>query len=218
MALEFTDQGWPNPCSGRGMAHPVCISPPCRRPRPTMRWELILAGSLLCGGMVGCTTPRSPRVEVAAAEHWVVTDSNGRHEYHCRYKPFVVAQGRPFMLDFSRPDSFQSPDTGRRERYSDGVRTRMTVTLSNTTAYVEGRCDYVTHLGVVRSYYEDNEALYAHDIRHYSTRFTGMTSLDHELRIPVGEDENDEPSVCVTFRETTAKVSRFTAETLDDGQ
>jgi hypothetical protein len=157
-------------------------------------------------------------VEVSPALHWVITDSTGRHESHYRFKPYVVSQARPFTLDFSRPDSFESPDTGRIERYFEGVRTHMTVTISNEFAYVVGRCDYDSHLGVVDSYEEDDEALYGQLIRSLSTRFTGSTKLGHELRIRAGEDANEQPSVCVTFRETAAPVSKFTGESLDEGR
>ena len=162
-----------------------------------MRLPFILA--VLCSVLAGCKTA-SPSLEVAPAEHWAGTDGNGPYEHHYRYKPFIVRQGKPFTLDLSRPNSFQSPDTGRRERYFDGVRARMTVTLSNGLAYVEGRCDYKIHLGVVRSYYQDDGALYAQALSDCSTRFTGMTQLGHELRIPAN-DEDDELSVCVTFRD-----------------
>jgi hypothetical protein len=182
----------------------------------TMRLTFILAGSLLCGAFAGCTTPKPGNVEVAPVLHWVITDGTGRHESHYRFKPCVVAQDRPFTLDFSRPNSFESPDTQRTEDYFEGVHARMTVTISNGVARVVGRCDYDSHLGVVDSYEEDDESLYGQLIRHLSTRFTGTTKLGHELRIGAGEDDNEEPLVCVTFRETTASPSSFTGENLDD--
>jgi hypothetical protein len=183
-----------------------------------MRLGLILSFSLLCGAFAGCTTSRPRNVEVSPALHWVVTDSNGRHESYFRYKPCVVVQGRPFTLDFGYPNSFESPDTQRTEDYYEGVRARMTVTVSNDVACVVGRCDYDTHLGVVDSYEDDDESLYGQAIRFLSTRFTGTTKLGHELRIRAGEDDDNEPSVCMTFRETSASPSKFTEESLDDGR
>ncbi len=180
-----------------------------------MRIGLILAGSLISGVFAGCTT-KSRNVEVTPALHWVITDSSGRHESHYRFKPYVVSQARPFALDFSEPNSFESPDKGRTEKYFEGVRTHMTVTLSNDVAHVVGRCDYDSHLGVVDSYENDEESLHGQLIRSLSTRFTGTTKLGHELRIRAGEDDNDEPSICVTLRETTARPSKFTRESLDD--
>jgi hypothetical protein len=182
-----------------------------------MRLGFILI-SLLCGMFSGCTTSSHQNVEVTPALNWVFADSMGRHEIHCRYKPCVVAQGRPFTLDFGQTNSFESPDTQRAENYFEGVHTRMTVTVSNGVACIVGRCDYDSHLGVVDSYEEDGESLYGEAIRFLSTRFTGTTKLGHELRIRVGEDDENEPSVCVTFRETSASLSKFAGEILDDRQ
>jgi hypothetical protein len=183
-----------------------------------MRLGFILIASLLCGAFTGCMTSQHQNVEVTPALQWVITDNSGRHEFHYRYKPCVVVPGRPFTLDFGQPNSFESPDTQRREDYFEGVHTRMTVTVSNGVACVVGRCDYGTHLGVVDSYEEEDESLYGQAIRFLSTRFTGTTRLGHELRIRAGEDDENEPSVCVTFRETFAPPSKFTGERLDDGQ
>ncbi len=183
-----------------------------------MRLGLIVIASLLCVALTGCTTSQRRNIEVSPALHWVVTDSMGRHESHYRYKPYVVVPGRPFTLDFGKPNSFESPDTQRTEDYFEGVRVHMTVTVSNGVACIVGRCDYDTHLGVVDSYEEDDESLYGQAIRFLSTRFTGATKLGHELRIRAGEDDDNEPSVCVTFRETLAPPSKFTGESLDGGQ
>ena len=181
-----------------------------------MRAAHFLTSILLSGLLTACTSPRTANVEVSPVLRWVITDSNGRHESLTRFRPCVVAQGRRFTLDFSRDDSFQSPDSLREEKIFDGLRAHMTVTLSNGVALVSGRCDWDEDLGVVASYYQDDESLHAQLLRDYSTRFRGTTALGHELHIGAGEDINDQVSLCVTFRETTARPSRFTLESLDD--
>jgi hypothetical protein len=181
-----------------------------------MRTAHLLTFVLSCGMLIGCTSPRTTNVEVSPALRWVRTDSTGRHESLVRFRPCVVAQRTKFTLDFSRHDSFESPDSSQDEKVYDGLRARMTVTLSNGVALVSGRCDWDEHLGVVASYYQDEESLHAQLLRDYSTRFRGTTSLGHELHIGAGEDINDQVSLCVTFRESTSRPSRFTRESLDD--
>ena len=165
--------------------------------------------------MTACTSPKTVRVEVSPALRWVTTDSTGRHASLARFRPFVVTQGRPFTLDFSRHDSFQSPDSLRDERIFRGVRARMTITLFNGIALVSGRCDWNDHLGIVASYEQDDESLYAQLLRGYSTRFRGTTRIGHELQIGAGQDDNDQVSLCLTLNETASRPSKFLSEILD---
>lgn len=180
---------------------------------------LTILSLLAPGGLfTACTAPRLAHVEVTPALRWVGTDSMGRHESMTRFRPCVVQQDRPFTLDFSVRDSFQSPDTLRRESILMGLRAHLTVTISNGVARVSGRCENDDHLGIVASYEQDDESLYAHLIRKFSTRFRGTSTLGHELRIGTGEDVNNEVSLCVTFRETSARPTRFKAVSLEESQ
>jgi hypothetical protein len=162
--------------------------------------------------LTACVTHRGKNVEVAPAVFWVISDDSGRHESLTRYKPLVVAQGVPFKLNFSEQDSFDSPDTGKREVCFNGVRARLSVTISNTTACFLGRSEYQTHLGVTSSSYEDDKTLYGQTIRTYSARFDGTARLGKEIRVHAGEDINNGPFLCLVFRETSAPVAKFKGE------
>jgi hypothetical protein len=174
--------------------------------------SIVAASSFLSG----CATRNAANVEVAPAVLWVTTDDSGRHVMTNRYASCVVPQGVPFALDFSEHDSFASPDTARRERYFDGVLAMLSVSTSNTTARISGRVEYHLHLGVTSSYTEDQESLYGHTLRAYSTRFSGSTEFGHQIRIGAGEDINNQPSVLLTFRTTSAPPSKFTPILVDD--
>lgn len=173
----------------------------------------VIAASLL---LVDCATRDTSNVEVAPAVLWVTTDSIGKHVTTNRYASCVVPQGAPFTIDFSRHDSFTSPDTGRKERRFDGVLASLSVNVSNTTAHISGRLENHLHLGVTSSYTEDRESLYGQTLRAYSTRFSGTTELGHTIRIGAGEDIENQPSVLLTFRMTSAAPSKFTPLLLDD--
>lgn len=166
-----------------------------------------------------------PHVEVTPKLTWHIHDYAGvpgSPEYHDitnyyatnYYAAFVVAQGVLSPLDFSLRDSFSSPDTGKLEKYFDGLVARFAVSLSNGTAYLAGRLDYDTHFGVVKSYEEDDEALYAQQLRHLSTRFNAKAAVGHELCIGVGEDDDEGPLLSLTFRPSTARLSKFAPESL----
>ena len=173
----------------------------------------LIAVSLL---LAGCATPKASNVEVAPTILWVTTNDSGKHVMTNRYASCVVSQGVPFTMDFSQHDSFTSPDTGRKEHYFDGVLAKLTVTTSNTTARFSGRVEYHLHLGVTSSYTEDQKSLHGQTLRQYSTRFSGTTELGHTIKIGAGEDINNEPSVLLTFRPTSAPPSKFTPIPLDD--
>ncbi len=173
----------------------------------------ILAASSL---LAGCATRTACNVEVAPAVLWATTDDSGKHLLTNRYASCVVSQGVPFTMDFSQHDSFTSPDTGRLEEYFDGVLAKLAVTTSNTTARFVGRIEYHLHLGVTSSYTEDQKSLYGQTLRSYSTRFSGSAELGHTIRIGAGEDINDEPSILLTFRATSAPPSKFIPALLDD--
>src|SRR3989442_4010474 len=107
-----------------------------------------LPSLIALGGLfTACTTVRFAQVEVTPGMRWVITGDKGPNESMARYRPFVVQQGRPFTLDFSFHDSFESPDTSRREGIFEGLRAHLTVTISNGIAHVSGRCDNDGHLG-----------------------------------------------------------------------
>lgn len=173
----------------------------------------VIAANLL---LVGCATRSASNVEVAPAVLWVTTDDSGKHVMTNRYASCVVSQGVPFTMDFSQHDSFISPDTERRERYFDGVLAELTVSTSNSTARIAGRVEYHLHLGVTSSYTEDQESLHGQTLRAYSTRFSGSTELGHMIKIGAGEDINNQPSVLLTFRATSAPPSKFTPLLLDE--
>jgi hypothetical protein len=173
----------------------------------------VIAASLL---LAGCATRNASNVEVVPAVLWVTTDDSGKHVMTNRYASCVVSQGVPFVLDFSQHDSFASPDAERVERYFDGVLAELSVSTSNSTARISGRVEYHLHLGVTSSYTEDQESLYGQTLRAYSTRFSGTTELGRQIRIGAGEDINNQPSVLLTFRTTSASPSRFTPILLDD--
>ena len=166
--------------------------------------------------LTGCATRDIANIEVTPAVLWVVSDDTGKHCTTNHYASFVVTPGVPFTLDFSQHDSLTSPDTERPENYFDGVLAHFIVTTSNTTAFFSGRADYQLHLGVTSSYTEDDESLYGQTLRSYSTRFRGTCTFGHTVQLGAGEDINDEPSVCLTFRQTSAPVSKFTGVLLDD--
>ena len=180
-----------------------------------MRLHFIVAVILVALMLTSCATRKIAHVEVTPKLCWVVTDYSGRTATTNNYAPFVVAQGVPVTMDFAQHDFFTSPDTQKRENYFDGVLVHLTVTISNDAARVSGRFDYNGHLGVVGNYEEDDRSLYAELIRNYSTRFIGTAKLGHELCIGAGEDINNEPSVCFTFRQSTAHLSKFAFESLD---
>jgi len=181
-----------------------------------MRLCSTIAISASASMLTACTTRKLASIEVTPAVFWTSTDDSGRHEITNHYAPFVIAQGVPFTIDCSQHDSFDSPDTQRGEKYFSGVLAHLTVTVSNTTACFSGRADYQKHLGVTSSYAEDDESLYGHTLRTYSTRFCGTSALGHQVRIGAGEDINDQPSICLIFRQTSAPISKFTGEFLDD--
>jgi hypothetical protein len=120
-----------------------------------------VAIAILALTTAGCAVHKSARIEVTPALLWVWTDYKGRSETTNHYAPFVVSQNVPFTMDFAFHDSFNGPDTGRNEPYFDRVMARLTVTLSNDVAFVTGRCDFDRHLGIVASYENDDEWLYA---------------------------------------------------------
>jgi hypothetical protein len=181
-----------------------------------MRSHFLAVGIAGTALLMGCASHRLSNVEVTPSVVWVVSDDSGRHCTTNRYAPFVVRSGVPFTLDFSQHDSFRSPDTDKTERYFDGVVASITVTASNTTAVFSGRTAYQLHLGVTASYTEDDASLYGQTLRLYSTRFHGSSTFGHTIELRAGEDINDEPSVCLSFRQTPARISRFTGLLLDD--
>jgi hypothetical protein len=168
--------------------------------------DSVIAGSLL---LTSCATRTASNVEVAPAVLWVGTDDHGKHVITNRYAPCVVSQGVPFALDFSQHDSFTSPDTERREHYFDGLLAKIAVSASNTTAHVSGRVEYHMHLGGTSSCTAEQASLHRQTLRAYSTHFSGTTELGYQLRIGAGEDINNEPSLLLTFRTTTAPTSKF---------
>jgi len=185
----------------------------------------VIAAALM---LAACATRKAAHVEVTPKLCWHVHDYAGgpigSADYHditnywvtnC-YAPFVVSQGVRFTMDFAQHDIFTSPDTQKAEQYFDGVLTRLTVAVSNSTACFSGRTEYHLHLGVTSSYYEDDESLYGQTLRSYSTRFCGTCTLGHEMRVGAGEDINDDPVVFFTFRQSAAPLSKFTAEVSDD--
>jgi hypothetical protein len=192
----------------------------------TMRIHLVLVAALafLPGG---CASRKASHVEVVAKMRWHHHDYAGRigsPDYHsitnyystnC-YAPFVIAQGAGTTLDFALHDSFISPDTGRSEKYFDGLVARIKVSVSNDVAFVSGRLDYDTHFGTVKSYVEDEEAMHAQQLQHLSTRLQAETSLAHELWIDVGEDDDDGPWLCLCLRRSTRPLSRFDPQTICD--
>jgi len=188
-----------------------------------VRLHFIIAVIVATVILTACATRNASHIEVTAKLCWHVRDypSADGHDItnywvtNC-YAPFVVSQGVPFTMDFAQHDSFASPDTQKVEHYFDGVVARMTVAVSNMTACFSGRADYHLHLGVTSSYYEDDESLYGQTLRSYSTRLSGTCTLGHEMQIGAGEDINDEPVVCFTFRQSTAPLSRFSREILDE--
>lgn len=181
-----------------------------------MRLYITIAIIATASMLTACATRKLGGVEITPAVFWVTTDDGGRHEFTNYYAPFVVARGVPFTLDCSQRDSFESPDTKRDEKYFSGVFAHLTVTISNTTACFSGRADYQEHLGVTSSYAADNESLYGETFRTYSTRFCGTSALGHQVRIGAGENINDQPSICLMFRQTSAPISKFAGKILDD--
>jgi hypothetical protein len=177
--------------------------------------------------LAGCTIPKATHVEVTTKLYWHEHDyaggPPGSADYHeitnywvtNYYAPFIVTQGSSFSMDFVNHDSFISPDTQRNEEYFDGVLAHLSVTVSNTTACFSGRAEYHLHLGVTSSYLTDDGSLYGETLRSYSTRFRGSCSLGHEMQIGTGEDINDEPIVCITFRTTSAPLSKFNQTSLN---
>jgi hypothetical protein len=166
--------------------------------------------------LTACATRKPASVEVTPAVLWISNDDRGRHESTNHYAPCVIAQGIPFKIDCSQLDSFTSPDTQKDEKFFDGVLVHLTVTVSNATACFAGRVDYQLHLGVTSSYTEDDESLSGQTLRTYSIRFSGTSTLGHQIRIGAGEDINNEPSICLMFRRTSAPISKFTGEILGD--
>ena len=175
--------------------------------------DSVLAATLL---LAGCATRNASNVEVAPAVLWVTTDDSGRHVMTNRYASCVVSQGVPFTMDLAQHDSFTTPDTERKEHYFDGVLAKLIVSTYNTTAHISGRVEYHLHLGVTSSYTEDQKSLHAQTLKAYSTRFSGTTELGHTIKIGAGEDINNQPSVLLTFRTTSAPPSKFTPVLLDD--
>ena len=173
----------------------------------------VSASSLL---LAGCATRNASNVEVAPALLWVTTDDSGRHVVTNRYASCVVSQGVPFTMDFAEHSSFTRPDTQTQEHYFDGVLAELRVSTSNTTASISGRVEYNLHLGVTSSYTEAQESLNGQTLRAYSTRFSGTTELGHTITIGAGEDINNQPSVLLTLRKTSAPPAKFTAVLLDD--
>jgi hypothetical protein len=178
-------------------------------------WLLVpvVAAALL---LVGCATRNALNVEVTPALVWVTTDDSGRHVVTNRYVSCVVPRGVPFTMDFAEHGSFTSPDTRRQEQCFDGVFAELKVSTSNTTAWISGRIEYHLHLGVTSSYTEGLESLHGQTLRAYSTRFSGTTELGHAIQIGAGEDINNQPSVLLTLRPTSAPPSKFTANLLDE--
>jgi hypothetical protein len=182
---------------------------------------VIVAASMLAG----CASRKLAHVEVTPKLCWHVHDyagSIGSADYHNitnywttnYYAPFVVSQGALFAMDFARHDSFTSPDTHRDEDYFDGVRVRMAVTVSNAAALFCGRCEYQLHEGITTSYAADDEAMYAQTLSSSSQRFTGSSTLGHEILIH-DADSASEPSVYMTFRRTAKPKSKFTKSVVD---
>ena len=178
---------------------------------------IIVASSVL----TACADPNTTNVEVTPKLYWHINDyageGPGSPDYHeitnywttNFYTPFVISQGTPFTMDFAQHDSFTSPDTLNNEEYFDGVMTEMTVSVSNTTAYFSGRAEYHLHLGTTSAYMTGAESLYGETLRSFSTRFRGTCDFGDEMQIGAGEDVNDEPVVCFTFRQTSAPLSKF---------
>jgi hypothetical protein len=173
----------------------------------------VIAATLL---LAGCATRNALNVEVTPALLWVTTDDSGRHVVTNSYVSCVVSQCVPFTMDFAEHSSFTSPDTRRQEQCFDGVFAELKVSTSNTTAWISGRIEYHLHLGVTTSYTDDLESLHGQTLRAYSTRFSGTTELGHTMRIGAGEDINNQPSVLLTLRTTSAPPSKFTAILLDE--
>ena len=185
--------------------------------RPTaMPFHFTIALVAIASILTACSTRKIARIEVTPAVSWIVTDGSSHHASTNYYAPFVVSQGVPFTMDFAQHDTFTSPDTQKIEPYLDGVVARLIVTISNSTACFSGRTDYHLNLGVTSSVYGDDESLYGQTLGSYSTRFSGTSALGHELRIGAGEDISNEPVVCFTFRQTTAPLTKFSPEILDD--
>jgi hypothetical protein len=104
---------------------------------------------VLASVFTACAAPKNTHVEVWPKLCWHVRDYAGgpigSPNYHeitnywvtNYYSPFVVSQGIPFTMDFAEHDSFNSPDTGKVEHYFDGVMARLTVSVSNTTAFFQ---------------------------------------------------------------------------------
>lgn len=138
------------------------------------------------------------RLEITPTLLWVVTDDAGRHETRVRYRPCVVAAGRPFPLDFSR--------AGER----DAVRADVTVTRIDDDAQVVGWASHETQLGVTTDEAEPDAALHATTARRYVTSFRGRRALGRELVVPIGEDVDDRVSLVVVVRSTDAPTARCT--------
>lgn len=186
----------------------------------TRYFAAIILGALLAGR---CATRRTACVEVTprlCLHCHSYAGSIGSPNYeditnywvtNC-YTPFVVSEGAPFSIDFAQHDTFTSPDTGAKEKCFNGVITHLRVTVSNTVASFSGRTEFNEHLGVTSSYNNDDRSLYGQTLRSYSTRFDGTCTLGQEMQIGAGEDIDDEPVVCFTFRRCTAPLSKFNPE------
>lgn len=167
---------------------------------------IVLAAATVAAGEITPTRPLPPpstpaagsRLEVAPTLLWVVTDDAGRHETRVRYRPCVVAAGRPFPLDFSR--------AGER----DAVRADVTVTRIDDDAQVVGWASHETQLGVTTDEAEPDAALHATTARRYVTSFRGRRALGRELVVPIGEDVDDRVSLVVVVRSTDAPTARCT--------
>ncbi len=178
--------------------------------------------------VAGCATRRAVHVEVTPTLLWHPFDDRGRigpAYYDCvtngwvtnRYAPFVVCQGVPCTMDFSDGcDSFWSPDTQRDELYFDGLIARLSVAVSNTTVSFWGRTEYQIHLGATASDSGAHEAVDVEAQRSHSTRFRGRCALAHAVQVGAGDDLNDEPVLCLVFRLTTAPLSDFDPDPLED--
>jgi hypothetical protein len=119
-------------------------------------------------------------------------------------------------MDFGFDDSLTSPDTQQGERYFNGLLTRLTVVVSNSTACFSGRADYCIPGGVT-AYNTDDESFYGQELGSDSTRFYGTCTLGHEMCFVTGNDTDGAPFVYITFRQTAAPLSKFSREAFDDG-
>jgi hypothetical protein len=192
-----------------------------------VRSHLAITVVVVVSTLTGCASRKLAHVEVTPKLCWHVHDyagSIGFADYHDitnywatnYYVPYVVSQRVPFTMDFAEHDSFTSPDNHQRERYFDGVQVHMAVAVSNATALFCGRCEYQLHEGVTKSYVEDDEGMHAQTLSSSSERFTGSSTLGHEILVH-DADSASEPSVYMTFRLTAKPKSKFTKCVLGPG-